>query len=73
MRTVGETNLPRLVGLGCWVRRVSYSYFHTSSSARYSPLLDIGFSYFLPFRSIFGYSHPAPASRPAQTINAELP
>jgi hypothetical protein len=43
----------------------------TSSSARYSPyspLMDIGLSNFSPFCSIFGYSHPAPASRPAQIV-----
>jgi hypothetical protein len=33
----------------------------TLSSAHCSPLLD-----YSPSRSIFGYSHPAPASRPAQ-------
>jgi hypothetical protein len=31
-------------------------------------MLDIGLSNFLPSRSIFGYSHPAPASRPAQIV-----
>jgi hypothetical protein len=40
----------------------------SSSSAHYSPLLDVGLSNFLPSRSIFGYSHPAPASRPAQIV-----
>jgi hypothetical protein len=34
----------------------------SSSSAHYSPLLDIGLSN-TPFRSIFGYSHLVPASR----------
>jgi hypothetical protein len=38
------------------------------SSAYHSPLLDIGLSNASPSRSIFGYSHPAPASRPAQTV-----
>jgi hypothetical protein len=33
----------------------------SSSSAHYSPLLDMGLSNFSPSRSIFGYSHPAPA------------
>jgi hypothetical protein len=33
-----------------------------------SPLLDIGLSNFSPSRSIFGYTHPAPASRPAQIV-----
>jgi hypothetical protein len=33
-----------------------------SSSAHYSPLLGIGISNFSPSRSIFGYSHSAPAS-----------
>jgi hypothetical protein len=37
--------------------------FFSSSSALYSPLLDIGLSNFSPSRSIFGYWHPAPASR----------
>jgi hypothetical protein len=36
----------------------------SSSLSDYSPLLDIGLSYFSPSRSILGYSHPA--SRPAQ-------
>jgi hypothetical protein len=40
----------------------------SSSSAHDSPLLDIGLSNFSPSRSILGYSHPAPASRPAQII-----
>jgi hypothetical protein len=40
----------------------------SSSSAYYSPLLDIGLSNLSPSRSIFGYSHPAPASRPAQIV-----
>jgi hypothetical protein len=35
----------------------------SSSSAHHSPLLDISLSNFSPSRSIFGYSHPAPASR----------
>jgi hypothetical protein len=35
----------------------------SSSSAYYSPLLDIGLSNVSPSRSIFGYSHPAPARR----------
>jgi hypothetical protein len=35
----------------------------SSSSAHYSPLLHI--SNYSPSRSIFSYSHPAPASRPA--------
>jgi hypothetical protein len=33
----------------------------SSSSAHYSPLLDIGLFNFSPSRSILGYSHPAPA------------
>jgi hypothetical protein len=40
----------------------------SSSSAHHSPLLDIGLSKFSPSRSILGYSHPAPASRPAQVV-----
>jgi hypothetical protein len=40
----------------------------SSSSAQYSPLLDIDFSKFSPSRSTFGYSHPAPTSRPAQIV-----
>jgi hypothetical protein len=39
-----------------------------SLSAYHSPLLDIGLSNVSPSRSIFGYSHPAPASRPAQIV-----
>jgi hypothetical protein len=42
----------------------------SSSSAYYSPLLDIGLSNLSPPRSIFGYSHPAPASRPAQIVTS---
>jgi hypothetical protein len=38
------------------------------SSTHYSPLLDIGLSNRLPSRSIFGYSHPAHASRPTQIV-----
>jgi hypothetical protein len=30
--------------------------------------LGIGLSIFSPFHSIFGYSHPAPASRPTQIV-----
>jgi hypothetical protein len=44
---------------------VSYS---SSSSAHYSPLMEIALSNFSSSRSIFGYSHPAPASRPAQIV-----
>jgi hypothetical protein len=40
----------------------------SSSSAHYNPLLDIGVSNLSPSRSIFGYSHPAPASRTAQIV-----
>jgi hypothetical protein len=40
----------------------------SSSSAHHSPLLGIGLSKFSPSRSIFGHSHPAPASRPAQVV-----
>ncbi|PZC81774.1 hypothetical protein B5X24_HaOG212218 [Helicoverpa armigera] len=40
----------------------------SSSSAYRSPLLDIGLSKCTPLRSIFGFSHPAPASRLAQVI-----
>jgi hypothetical protein len=40
----------------------------SSLSAYYSPLLDIGLSNLSPSRSIFGYSHPAPASRPEQIV-----
>jgi hypothetical protein len=40
----------------------------SSSSAYHSPLLDIGLSNIPPSRSIFGYLHPAPASRPAQIV-----
>jgi hypothetical protein len=38
----------------------------SSSLAHFSPLLDIGLSKFLPSRSIFGYSDPAPASSASQ-------
>jgi hypothetical protein len=42
---------------------------HSSSSSVYhSPLLDIGLSNISPSRLIFGYSHPAPASRLAQIV-----
>jgi hypothetical protein len=48
---------------------VMYVYMlSSSSSAHYSPLLDIGLSNLSPSRSILGYSHPAPASRPAQIV-----
>jgi hypothetical protein len=40
----------------------------TSSSAHYSSLLDIRLFNFSPPRSIFGYSHPASASHPAQIV-----
>jgi hypothetical protein len=40
----------------------------SSSSAHYSPLLDIGLSNFLPSRSILDYSQPVPANRPAQIV-----
>jgi hypothetical protein len=40
----------------------------SSSSAYHSPLLDIGLANVSPSRSIFDYSHPAPASRPAQIV-----
>jgi hypothetical protein len=44
-------------------------YSPSSSSANCSPLLNIiYFSNFSPTRSIFGYSHPAPASRSAQIV-----
>jgi hypothetical protein len=45
-----------------------WQFSSSSSSANYSPLLDKGLSNFSPSRSIFGYSHPAPASRPAQIV-----
>jgi hypothetical protein len=38
------------------------------SSAHYSPLLNIGLSNLSPSRSILGYSHPAPVSRPAPIV-----
>jgi hypothetical protein len=40
------------------VQRLSVAHV-SSSSAYYSPLLDIGLSNVSPSRSIFGYSHPA--------------
>jgi hypothetical protein len=44
-------------------RQRSLAILHTSSSSAHnSPLLDIGLYNFSPSRSIFGYSHPAPAS-----------
>jgi hypothetical protein len=43
-------------------------YASSSSSAYYNPLLAIGLANIPPSRSIFGYSHPAPASRPAQIV-----
>jgi hypothetical protein len=54
---------------------VNCSKSSSSSSAHYSPLLDIGLSNFLPSRSILDYSvddrarsHPAPASRAPQIV-----
>jgi hypothetical protein len=44
-----------------------------SSSAQCSPLLAIGLSNFLPFCSIFGYSLPAPSSRPEQIVTPTSP
>jgi hypothetical protein len=43
------------------------------SSAHFSPLLDTGLLNFSPSRSIFGYSHPAPASRSAQIVTPPGP
>jgi hypothetical protein len=43
-------------------------YDSSSWSAHYSPPLDIDLSNFSPSRSILGYSHPAPASRPSQIV-----
>jgi hypothetical protein len=40
----------------------------SSASAHYSPLLDIGLSNLSPSCSILGYSHPIPATRPAQIV-----
>jgi hypothetical protein len=40
----------------------------SSSSAHYSSQLNIGLSNFQPICSIFGYSHPAPASHPAPIV-----
>jgi hypothetical protein len=48
---------------------IQYTY-SLSSSAQYSPLLDIGLSNFSSSCSISGYSHPPPASRPAQIVTA---
>jgi hypothetical protein len=50
-----------------WLDYIIISYW-SSSSAHHSPLLDIGLSNFSPYRSIFDYSHPTPASRPAQIV-----
>ncbi|CAH0690093.1 unnamed protein product [Spodoptera exigua] len=59
------------VAIPLWCTRGKYyqnNYFITSSSssssssALFSPLLDIGLSYCTPLGSIFGHSHPAPAS-----------
>jgi hypothetical protein len=49
-------------------RRLRLTRVLSLSSAHYSPLLDIGLSNFSPSRSIFGYSHLAPARRPAQIV-----
>jgi hypothetical protein len=50
-------------------RAICKQYFgQTSSSADYSPLLDIELSNFTPCHSIFGYSHSVSASRPAQIV-----
>jgi hypothetical protein len=40
----------------------TYQLITISRAAHHSPLLDIGLSNCSPYRSIFGYSHPAPAS-----------
>nr|XP_032523152.1 uncharacterized protein LOC116774514 [Danaus plexippus plexippus] len=40
----------------------------SSASAYIGPLLNIGLSNCTPLRSIFGYSHPAPASHLAQIV-----
>jgi hypothetical protein len=42
----------------------------SSSSAHYSPLLDIGLSNCFPSHWIFDFSHPAPANRPAQIVTS---
>jgi hypothetical protein len=42
----------------------------SSSSVHYSPPLDIGLSNFSLSPSLFGYSHPAPASRSAQIVSS---
>jgi hypothetical protein len=47
---------------------IEYNLSSSWSSAYYSPRLDIGLSNLSPSRSIFGYSHPAPASRPAHIV-----
>jgi hypothetical protein len=39
-----------------------------STSAHYGPMLDKGLNNFSPSRSIFSYSHPTPASCPAQIV-----
>jgi hypothetical protein len=44
----------------------------SSSSAHRSTLLDIDLSTCSPSRSIFGYSHPAPVSRPAQIVHLTM-
>jgi hypothetical protein len=43
-------------------------FISSSSSPHHSSLLDKGLSYCSTSRSIFGYSHPAPSSRPAQIV-----
>jgi hypothetical protein len=45
------------------------NFLEKTSSAHHSPLLDIDLSNCSPSRSIFGYSHSAPSSRPAQIVS----
>jgi hypothetical protein len=40
----------------------------SSSSTYYIPVLDMGLSNLSPSRSICGYSHPTPTTRPAQIV-----
>jgi hypothetical protein len=53
---------------GYWMCRIRHFLSSSSSSVHYSPLLNIRLSNFSPSRSIFGYSHSAPASRHAQIV-----
>jgi hypothetical protein len=61
-------NVSAYLRVGQGARTVLYLSSSSSSSAYYSPLLDIGLFNVSPSRSIFSYSHKAPASRLAQIV-----